>query len=142
MVRKPPRLRRPPRRPAPFAAVDALQALLAKRTARWARAIVAAADGFEATPKREDASRRWIDDKLRYLEAEIEASLRGVGGDFELIAKKIEKRTAAEQKEIFASIRSLDPEKVDKLVAISMRKAGRLSGALPTGADSAAGGRV
>lgn len=122
MVRKPPRLRRPPRRPAPFAAVDALRALLSKRTARWARAIFAAADGFEATV-RADASRRWIDDKLRYLEAEIEASLRGVGEDFELVAKKIEKRTAAEQKEIFASIRSLDPEKVDKLVKISMRKA-------------------
>lgn len=95
---------------------------MAKRTARWARAIVAAAEGFVSS-KREDASRRWIDDKLRYLEAEIEASLRGVGGDFELVAKKIEKRTASEQKEIFASIRSLDPEKVDKLVAISMRKA-------------------
>lgn len=122
IVRKPPRLRRPPRRPAPFAVVEELQALLAKRTARWGRAVLAAADGFVAT-ERADATRRFIDDKLRYLEAEIEASLRGADGDFALIAKKIERRTAAEQKQIFASIRSLDPAKVDKLVKLSMRSA-------------------
>lgn len=118
---RPPRVRRPARRPAPIATVETLQILLGKRTARWKRAALAIVDGFEAT--RSDASSKWISDKLRYLEAEIEASLREVDSDFVLVAKRLEKRTAAEQKEVFASLRSLDPEKVEKLVRISMRAA-------------------
>lgn len=119
---RPPRIRRPARRPAPIASVESLQILLGKRTARWKRACLAIVDGFTPT-KREDASRKWIDDKLRYLEAEIEASLRGVDADFSLIASRIEKRTATEQREIFASIRSLDPDKVKRLERLSMRAA-------------------
>ena len=116
------RIRRPPHRPAPIAIVSTLQTALRKRTARWLRAALAIADAWRPEI-RADASKRWLDDKLRSLAAEIEASLAGVGSDFELVANRIAKRTAAEQKELFASIRSVDPDKVKKLERLSLRAA-------------------
>lgn len=119
---RPPRVRRPAHRPAPIQSATALVVAVRKRTARWVTAALSIVETWNPDV-RADASKSWLTAKLRYLAAEIEASLKTVGSDFTLIAERVSKRTAAEQREVFASIRSLDPDKVRKLERLSMRAA-------------------